>query len=711
MLEEEEEGGKEAMRMGKQEEREMEMLLNEIPRATSPRLYHQHPCRRRHHRLFHSDACGGDGDMHATHGLYLAGLDELSSPFHGLRDVHGYGCLCGGSPACLPPLPPPPSEGSSSSSESGLLSGRLSRVVDEVVRQRTPTDSQDRMFLEFGLLDKLNNVHLGVDPKLPIGHRPMSASMEQNISTNPSLFQNDYGDDVPMESFVQRGYGACCHSLLPNSLMFNVDKKPYLSQLQQHCPVDADLVDPYFENFPYGATELVAGGTLGRNSHYKGNFGGGFASPINRPYPFSDVYFSSEKIRVDSNWDASKLHHSYQVLNRPMKSPPVNVGPQSVRLPRNMEAFGSDDSLVIQGKGLHYVRNQWTDNLKGTKRSQFDGQLHAQSMLLTLPLKYDNLMGVKGCTYYIAKDQHGCRSLQRKLDEGKHQIDMIFNGVIDHVVELMVDPFGNYLMQKLLEVCSEEQLLQILLLLKEDPADLVNISLNIHGTRAVQKLIGSLKTRQQIALVISAIKPGFLDLIKDLNGSHVLQHCLESFKVEDNKFIFNAAAKHCVDIATHRHGCCVLQKCIAYSTGEDQAKLVSEISANGYELARDPFGNYVVQYILDLKNPLATANLVSQFEGKYVQLSVQKFSSNVVEKCLKTFGDDDRATIIIELLSVSHFDQLLQDPYANYVIRSAIENSKGSLYTALQKASLPHEAALRTNPYCKRIFSRLRMKK
>lgn len=56
------------------------------------------------------------------------------------------------------------------------------------------------------------------------------------------------------------------------------------------------------------------------------------------------------------------------------------------------------------------------------------------------------------------------------------------------------------------------------------------------------------------------------------------------------QFIFNAAAKHCVDIATHRHGCCVLQKCIAYSTGEDQAKLVSEISANGYELALDPFG-------------------------------------------------------------------------------------------------------------------------
>ncbi|RWV97920.1 hypothetical protein BHE74_00011138 [Ensete ventricosum] len=64
-----------------------------------------------------------------------------------------------------------------------------------------------------------------------------------------------------------------------------------------------------------------------------------------------------------------------------------------------------------------------------------------------------------------------------------------------------------------------------------------------------------------------------------------------------------------------------------------------------------------------LKNSLAIGNLASQFEGKYVQLSVQKFSSN------------------------------------------------GPVRAALVKAIVPHEAALRTNPYCKRIFSRALLKK
>lgn len=54
-------------------------------------------------------------------------------------------------------------------------------------------------------------------------------------------------------------------------------------------------------------------------------------------------------------------------------------------------------------------------------------------------------------------------------------------------------------------------------------------------TRVVQKLIDTLKTRQQISLVISALQPGFLDLIKDINGNHVVSRCLQCFDVEDNK--------------------------------------------------------------------------------------------------------------------------------------------------------------------------------
>lgn len=51
----------------------------------------------------------------------------------------------------------------------------------------------------------------------------------------------------------------------------------------------------------------------------------------------------------------------------------------------------------------------------------------------------------------------------------------------------------------------------------------------------IQKLIETLKTGQQISLVIMALKPGFLELVKDQNGNHVIQRLLQCLRDEDNQ--------------------------------------------------------------------------------------------------------------------------------------------------------------------------------
>ncbi|GMI82854.1 hypothetical protein HRI_001954700 [Hibiscus trionum] len=356
-----------------------------------------------------------------------------------------------------------------------------------------------------------------------------------------------------------------------------------------------------------------------------------------------------------------------------------------------------DHSVIIQGRDLKYGADNFghdsfncrkKKSLKGIamqnlkeKSSKLDRN-HGENVGL-MPSPY-SLVEFRGCINYMAKDQNDSRFLQSIFEEGSYlDIQIIFNEIIDNIVELMMDPFGNYLVQKLLDVCTEEQRLQIVLMVTKEAGQLVRISLNTYGTRVVQKLIETLKSRQQISLIKSALKPGILDLIKDLNGNHVLQRCLQCLDNEDNKIIFDAAAQFCVDIATHRHGCCVLQRCISHSNGQHRDNLITQVSRNGLLLAQDPFGNYVVQYIIELKVPSAVGNLLSQFKrhllsqfkGHYVQLSMQKFSSHVVEKCLKHIAES-RSQIIHELTCVVHFEQLLQDPFANYVIQSALAVTK-----------------------------------
>lgn len=101
--------------------------------------------------------------------------------------------------------------------------------------------------------------------------------------------------------------------------------------------------------------------------------------------------------------------------------------------------------------------------------------------------------------YSLCKDQHGCRFLQKKLEErNAENIQIIFDETAPHVVELMTDPFGNYLCQKLLEFCNDEQ--RNTLVRNAAPA-MVSIALNQHGTRALQKMIEFISTDEQVCIL------------------------------------------------------------------------------------------------------------------------------------------------------------------------------------------------------------------
>ncbi|EST09457.1 Pumilio RNA-binding repeat [Kalmanozyma brasiliensis GHG001] len=315
------------------------------------------------------------------------------------------------------------------------------------------------------------------------------------------------------------------------------------------------------------------------------------------------------------------------------------------------------------------------------------------------------LEDLQGDIFALCKDQHGCRFLQKKLEETNpaHR-DMIFSETFTHFAELMTDPFGNYLCQKMLEFCTDEQRDLIVELVAPE---LVTISLNMHGTRAVQKMIDFLSTPRQIHAIIVALSMNVVTLIKDLNGNHVVQKCLNRLNAEDNQFIYNAVAAHCVEVATHRHGCCVLQRCIDHASEAQRVQLVAEITYNALTLVQDPFGNYVVQYVLDLSIPRFTDAVVRQFVGNVCLLSVQKFSSNVIEKCIRVSEPGVRKQLIEELLNRTRLEKLLRDSFANYVVQTSLDYADPVQRMRLVECIKPILPVIRNTPYGKRIQSKL----
>jgi hypothetical protein len=358
----------------------------------------------------------------------------------------------------------------------------------------------------------------------------------------------------------------------------------------------------------------------------------------------------------------------------------------------NYQSYGQNNAM---GGGGRYNDNQRAA-VQQRRQAAEDAQARFNSV---------NITQLAGEIYGLCKDQHGCRFLQRKLDErAENAVPMIFEEVKEHIIELMTDPFGNYLCQKLLECTEDDQ--RTVLIQNASPA-MTKIALNQHGTRALQKMIEYISTPEQTEIIIQALRFDVVQLIQDLNGNHVIQKCLNHLTPENAQFIFDAVGANCIIVGTHRHGCCVLQRCIDHASGLQKGALVDQVINNAFHLVQDPFGNYVVQYILDLGEPAFTEPLCRSFTGHIAHLSKQKFSSNVVEKCIRCASNDTRRDLVQEIIVPVELDKLLRDSFANYVVQTAMDFADDQTKNLLVENIRPILPAIRHTPYGRRIQTKI----
>lgn len=324
--------------------------------------------------------------------------------------------------------------------------------------------------------------------------------------------------------------------------------------------------------------------------------------------------------------------------------------------------------------------------------------------------------------YYLCKDQHGCRFLQRQLEIGGSQAaTKIFNEIQLNVIELMIDPFGNYLIQKLLERVDEHQRT---VLVRNASSQFVRIALDPHGTRALQKLVECVTTQEEFDIIVKSLSSYVVLLSRDLNGNHVVQKCLQKLPADSCDFIFDAACDNCLKIAKHRHGCCVLQRCFDHGTPKQCERLSLKVGEHCVELSTDPYGNYVVQYVLSMEetrlraqhDPASASStpntsqaihlIISALRDNLVSLSTHKFGSNVVEKSLRI---PTLAPILIgQLLKDSNNPVvLLHDAYGNYVLQTTLDVADDASFRQLSEMLRPAIPDVRNTPHGRRILSKL----
>ncbi|GAB9474891.1 hypothetical protein Gpo141_00012006 [Globisporangium polare] len=348
---------------------------------------------------------------------------------------------------------------------------------------------------------------------------------------------------------------------------------------------------------------------------------------------------------------------------------------------------------------------------------------------------------IHGRVFAMSKDQNGCRLLQEQLDYEDRQdlCEVIYQESLDHLAEMMVDPFGNYLFQKLLERVTEKKRLAII---RRVSSNLVAAALNLHGTRSVQKVVEVCATSAEVIeddssyddddldsdvsagrrremnsgvrrtvnlpdIIVEALKDDAVRLCIDSNGNHVIQRALQFMKPEYNQFVFDAVCKECTTVGTHRHGCCVLQRCLDAANKQQKAEVIAQVEKQAMKLMQDPYGNYVVQYVLDSCTAEEAYGVIVKPLGNIFELSIQKFSSNVIEKCLEKAPERVRQNYIKEIINCPKMNKMLQDQFANYVVQRALCVCSEEQCLQLVKSIRPHLACMKNTSGGRRITARI----
>eukprot|EP00866_Antonospora_locustae_P002071 jgi/Antlo1/2071/2089 len=349
----------------------------------------------------------------------------------------------------------------------------------------------------------------------------------------------------------------------------------------------------------------------------------------------------------------------------------------------------------------------------------------------------------KDICFEMSKDQDGSRFIQKRLEVATEQEKVWFFKQIQHLaVDLSLDLFGNYIIQKFLSIgdtnlptgdntrrgkCLDKNTeadiphdkqngaLETHLLgekpfdfriqiLQELKGSIRRLSYDVYGCRVIQKLLEVTSFD-----IHNEFEGHVIDMVRDQNGNHVIQKCIESFK--DIRFILKDFEENACEMAKHKYGCRAIQR-LFENCGEDECSvIIGKILSGAEEMIFDQYGNYVIQHILEFGRKEFKDSIFKIVIKDVYNISVHKFASNVMEKCVLVADNMQKKDLISEFLAMKGPKPMILsmclNNFANYVVQRLIDSVDAKGKQKIRDALKPYFCELRKSVYSKQILNKI----
>ncbi|GAB1517666.1 hypothetical protein RhiTH_000716 [Rhizoctonia solani] len=338
----------------------------------------------------------------------------------------------------------------------------------------------------------------------------------------------------------------------------------------------------------------------------------------------------------------------------------------------SIENYRSNLLLSMIGSGTHKALGSNSNNGAGWTASITEQQM----VMLELSggaadAEADiKALGVAERPHNRRWDASKLRELRKRLDSGTcsvEEIDAVAADFLDgEIVDLASDWLGNTVVQKLFEKCSPAPRLAML---DRIAPHLAMIGIHKNGTWAAQKIIECATTPEEMALVITNLRPYAPPLLLDQFGNYVVQCCLR-FGPPANDFIFDAVVDRLWEVAQGRFGARSMRACLESPqiTLSQQRKIATAIVLNSIPLATNPNGALLLTWLLDSSGFQSRYKLLApRFTPHLAHLCTHKLASLTVLRIVNQRIEPDASQQIVRSLFNSPGDHVLTDVLGDQV--------------------------------------------
>lgn len=398
-------------------------------------------------------------------------------------------------------------------------------------------------------------------------------------------------------------------------------------------------------------------------------------------------------------------------------SPPITPGP-----------YGNN-STMIPHPAQHMPRPIGTrpsppgSEYGGNAAGPWNNQLNADSLEPTYippvePLNYRRLLARNAsCNwdYIVDKiihhdDQQASLFLQQKVKqatpEHRHQI---IESIISKAFPLMVNRFGNFLIQRCFEHGTPEQIVAIATAIC---GNTLQLSMDAFGCHVVQKAFDVVPEEYK-AMMVHELLRQIPQTVCHRYSCHVWQKLFE-LRWSDSppqimKYVNEALSGMWHSVALGETGSLVVQNIFENCLEEDKRPCIDECLNSIDEISRGQFGNWCIQHICEHGAARDRNWAIEHILNHAQEYSTDQYASKVVEKCLK-IGGDEFMERYLERVCEARTDRPRQaiidisgDQYGNYLVQWILANAGPHHREVVSMHVRKHMVSLRGSKYGSRV--------